>query len=116
MLKNMRLRALQILMVSGLAICCRWGEYCNEEEIKCKEVYHSGIIKQKAKSINNDNLKNFMNEISVHLSHSVYKTDNNPDISYNDTTPRLFNWFEKSSFEKRDGKWELIYSQNKEDE
>ena len=112
----MRLRALQILMVSGLAICCRWGEYCNEEEIKCKEVYHSGIIKQKAGSINSDDLRNFINEVSGHLSHSVFKTENDPDDLNNDSSKRVFDWFESSSFEKRDGKWVLNYSVRDESE
>ncbi len=112
----MKLRALEILMVSGLAILCQREEYCIEDDLKRKDRCNTGLIKQKAKSINNDNLKNFMNEMSNHLSHTVFKTENDPDDLNNDSSKRVFDWFERSSFEKRDGKWELNYARHENDE
>ena len=112
----MKLRVLEILMMSGLAILCQREEYCIEDDLKRKDRCNTGLIKQKAKSINNDNLKNFMNEISVHLSHSVFKTDNDPDVLNNDSSKRVFDWFERSSFKKTNGKWELIYSHGENEE
>ena len=117
---EMRPRALQILILSGFTICCQWGEYSINEELMRKEVYHSGIIKQKYKRLSNENLTNFINEMSGHVSHSVFKVDHesktHSHITNNDSTKRVFDWFENSSFKKNDRKWQLIYPHNDKNE
>jgi len=107
----MKQRALQILLLSGLAIYCQQEEYNIEEEYNHKDWYHSGITKQKHRSFNNDHLTNFINELSDHVSCSVFNTGNkNKESVKYDSTNRVFDWFENATFRKTDNEWKLYYS------